>query len=227
MKRFAALALALIGLCSFAHAETAETLCPMQNAAACAAVEAAADSTTISTIGVAEATAPIDIAVLSFSVEAEGETVAEANQAVTASIDAITNILKEHGVEEEQIWHKRYDVSPNVVHHNTKLTDATVIDGYIVEIVLCVRLVDISLVGVVIDAAMQSGAGTTHELQFERSTALEVYQNALTLAAQQAMDKAAVLAQGCGMQLGQLLSVQELSSVEDGEARVQVTYNVQ
>ena len=227
MKRFAAILLALTLLCSFAQAETVGmTVCPMRAGAnaACPAAETA-DETLITTVGSADATAPIDIAVLSFSVTAEGETVAEANQSVTASIDAITGILKEHGVAEEQMWHKRYDVSPDVVHHNTKLTDATVIDGYIVEIVLCVRLTDISLVGVVIDAATQSGAGTAHELIFERSTSMEVYRKALNEAAAQAMDKAAVVAQGCGLTLGQLVSVRELSSSEDGEARVEVTYN--
>lgn len=229
MKRFAAILLSLMMLCSFAAAETVQTpVCPMRSApnAACSAMEVIPEPTIITTVGSADATAPIDIAVLSFSVVAEGETVAEANQKVTASIDAITSVFKEHGVEDEQIWHKSYDVSPDVVHHNTKITDATVIDGYIVEIVLCVRLFDRSLVGVVIDGATQKGASATHEVKFERSTAFEVYEKALNEAAKQAMDKAVVMAEGCGMELGRLVSVKELSSVEDGEARVEITYIV-
>lgn len=226
MKRFAAILLSLMMLCSFAAAETVQMpLCPMRSGgAACPAAETTPEKTTIVTVGSADATAPIDIAVLSFSVVAEGETVAEANKLVTASIDAITSVFKEHGVEDDQIWHKSYDVSPDVVHHNTKLTDAAVIDGYIVEIVLCVRLTDISLVGVVIDGATQKGASATHELKFERSTAFEVYEKALNKAAKQAMNKAAVMADGCGMELDRLVSVKELSSAEDGEARVEVTY---
>jgi len=222
MKRFFALLLAVMCLCPFAHAEeltswlSAEVTEPI--------TEFFANETLVTTVGTAEALAPIDIAVLSFSVEAVGETVAEANQQVTDRIHAITELMKAQGVEESQIWHKRYDVAPNVIYHNTKMTTDEVIEGYIVEIVLCVRLTDISLVGVVIDAAMQSGAGSTHELEFERSTAQQVYNDALVQAAQQAMDRAKHLAEGSGMTLGDLVSMKELSSVEDGEARVEVTY---
>lgn len=220
MKRLAALVLVLVCMCSFAHAETwipedvTETI-----------TEWFEEETLITTVGTAVSDAKIDIATLVFSVESTGETVAEANQQVMANISTITDVLLAQGVEEDQIWHRRYDVEPNVVYHNTKYTDDKVIDGYHVEIVLCVRLTDLNLVGVVLDAAMVSGAAAAHELEFERSSALAVYENALTLAAQQAMEKAQKLAEGCGMQLEKLVSVKELSSVEDSEAMVEITYS--
>lgn len=218
MKRFAALLMALVCMFSFACAEGLT-----EPAAASTPVELAED-TLITTVGTADASADIDIATLVFSIEATGETVAQANQMVTANIKTITELLIAQGVEETAIWHRNYNVSPNVVYHNTKMTSDKVIDGYIVEIVLCVRLTDISLVGVVIDAAMQSGAGSTHELEFERSTAQNVYDEALKVAVEMAMDKAQHLADGCGMELGSLVSVKEISDIEDGEAVVEVTY---
>ena len=219
MKRFAALLMALVCLCSFAHAQEVSVA-----ASAPVPVETADPQTLITTVGTADATADIDIATLVFSIEAAGETVAEANQLVTSNIKTITDLLTAQGVEEGDIWHRKYNVAPNVVYHNTKMTSDKVIDGYIVEIVLCVRLTDISLVGVVIDAAMQSGAGSTHELEFERSSAQEVYDEALKQAVQMAMDKAQHVADGCGMTLDSLISVKELSSIDDGEAIVEVTY---
>lgn len=222
MKRFVALLLAVMCLCPFVHAEelsnwiSTEVTEPI--------TEFFAKETLVTTVGTVEALAPIDVAILSFSITAEGETVAEANKQVMTSIQAITTVLSELGVEESQIWHSRYDVEPNVVYHNTKFTEKAVIEGYIVEIVLCVRLTDISIVGDVIDSATQSGAGSTHDLTFERSSAQDIYNAALVKAAQQAMDSAKHLAEGCGMTLGDLVSVKELSSVEDGEAKVEVTY---
>ena len=226
MKRFIALLMALLCICSFAHAEEVTTALTewIRNDVATPISEMFEEGTLITTIGTADATADIDIATLVFSIEAAGETVAEANALVTANIKTITDLLTTQGVDASAIWHRKYNVSPNIVYHNTKMTNEKVIDGYIVEIVLCVRLTDISLVGVVIDEATQNGAGTTHELQFERSTSLEVYQKALNEAAKQAMSKAAVMAEGCGLTLGKLVSVKELSSFEDGEARVEVTY---
>jgi len=222
MKRFFALLLAVMCLCPFAHAEeltswlSAEVTEPI--------TEFFANETLVTTVGTAEALAPIDIAVLSFSVEAVGETVAEANQQVTDRIHAITELMKAQGVEESQIWHKRYDVAPNVIYHNTKMTTDEVIEGYIVEIVLCVRLTDISLVGVVIDAAMQSGANTSHDLVYESSNAAEAYYAALAQATKLAMEKAGLLAESCGLKLQNLMSVVETSLPQDDFAAVEVTY---
>jgi uncharacterized protein YggE len=225
MKRFAILLMALVCMFSFACAEGTSTLTEwIQNDVTQPISEFFADETLITTVGTADATAEIDIATLVFSIEATGETVAEANQLATANIKTITDLLIAQGVDANAIWHRNYNVSPNVVYHNTKMTNEKVIDGYIVEIVLCVRLTDISLVGVVIDAAMQSGAGSTHELEFERSTAQNVYDEALKTAVDMAMDKAQHLADGCCMTLGGLVSVKELSSIDDGEAVVEVTY---
>lgn len=226
MKRFIALLMALLCMCSFAHAEEVTTAVTewIRNDVAAPISEMFEEGTLITTIGTADATADIDIATLVFSIEAEGETVAEANALVTANIKTITDLLTAQGVDASAIWHRKYNVSPNVVYHNTKMTSEKVIEGYIVEIVLCVRLTDISLVGVVIDAAMQSGAGSTHELEFERSSAQEVYDEALKHAVTMAMDKAEHVAEGCGMELGNLVSVKELSSIEDGEAMVEIVY---
>ena len=222
MKRFAALLMALMCLCSFACAEGIETFCGRNMQSAC---EMAADETLITTAAMIKVEAENDIAVLSFDIVAEGETVADANQLVTKQISAIKDILVAQGVEENNIWHKSYDVSPSIQYHNSRLTDGKVIEGYVVEIVLCVRLLDMNLVGVVIDAAVQSGAGTTHELIFEKSTAADAYSVALGEAAKLAMEKAAALAENCGMTLTKLLSVKEVSSYLDTEAKVEVTYS--
>ena len=222
MKRIAALVLAIMCMCSFAHGEELKEW--IQSDVTEPISEFFAQETLITATGSAKVNADIDIATLVFSVEAEGETVAQANAQIMGRIETITSLIKEMGVPESEIWHRRYDVTPNVVYHNTKFTEEAVIDGYTVEIVLCVRLTDISLVGQVIDSTMQSGAGTTHELEFERSTAGQAYNDALVEAAQLAMERAKYLAEGSGMTVGDLVSMKELSTAEDGEAIVEVSY---
>lgn len=227
MKRFAAIVMMLVCLCSFAHAEDmnlnalkewidSDVKQPIS--------EMFAEKTLITTAAMIKVEAENDIAILSFDISAEGETVAEANEQVMTSIATLREVLGAQGISEEDIWHADYDVSPNLLYHNSRLTDEKVIDGYIVDIVVSVRLTDISLVGVVIDAAMQSGAGGAHELVFEKSKGAEAYSKALGEAAQLAMEKAAALAQSCGMELGELVSVTEQSTYLEDEAKVEVTY---
>lgn len=223
MKRLIALLMALLCLCSFAQAEELKDWIASDVAQPIS--EWFAEETLITASGSAEADAPIDVAILTFTVKAKGETVSDANRQVMSSIQTIKDVLAAQGVEENHIWYKQYDVSPNVVYHNTKFTEDAVIEGYIVEIELCVRLTDISLVGTVIDTATQSGADASHELAFERSAAQERYDEALAEAVGQAMEKAEHLAQGAGLTLGNLVSLKELSSVKDGEAIVEVTYS--
>lgn len=222
MKRLVAMLLVLMCLTPLAWAENLTDWIPEEVKEPI--TEFFAEETLLTTIGSVSAEAPIDVAVLSFSIVEAGETVAEANAAATARVNTITDALTAQGVAQEQIWRSWYDITPNVVYHNTKYSEDEVIDGYIAEIILCVRLTDISLVGVVIDAATQSGAGSTHDLAFERSTEQAVYNEALIQAAQQAMDRAKVLAEGSGLTLGQLVSIKEISSPGEYEAVVEVTY---
>lgn len=227
MKRFFALLLTLMCMCSFACAENTDLLdlkTWLEQDVLPAASGVIEQDTLMTTVGTAEPVAEIDRANIQFVISASGETVDEANKLITANISALTDALIAQGLKQEDIWHKRYDVYPNIVYHNTRVTDKKVIDGYTVEIVLNVYLSDISLVGIVMDAAMQSGSGSTPELILERSKAADAYQTALAQAAQQAMEKAQSLAESCGMELGQLVSVKELSTLGDEEAVVEVTY---
>lgn len=183
-----------------------------------------AGSTMITTVGTVVPDQHIDSAVITFSLKARGETVAEANTQVMQDVNAVRAALREQGVAENQVRQTRYDVSPNVIHHNTKLTDSQVISGYHVEITLKVDIDDLNAVGKVIDAAMLSGAQTSPDLAYECSDAAEAYYAALAQAARQAVEKARLMAESCGLNLGALVNVVETSSIKDGLAVVEVTY---
>jgi len=226
MKRFLALLLAMICMCSMAHAEslTADLQKWLNEDAIPAISDVFADGTVMTTTGNVEVAKSIDIAVITFSLEATADTVAEANTQVMQGANALRTALKEQGVAEDQIRQTRYDVSPNVVYHNTKLTNDQVISGYIVELTLTARIMDLNSVGKVIDAAMQSGANTSHDLVYESSNAAEAYYAALAQATKLAMEKAGLLAESCGLKLQNLMSVVETSLPQDDFAAVEVTY---
>lgn len=227
MKRFLALLTMLMCLCACASAEQAELSSLrewLDQDVAQPISELFSEETLITTVGTAQAAAANDIAVLSFSLDAKGETVTEANALMIGAIESLRAALAAQGVNEADIKQSRYDVSPDVAYHNTKMSETKIITGYIVELELTVRLKDISNVGAVIDAAMQSGAGSGHDLMYESSNAAQAYEAALAQAAQMAMDKAQLMAQSCGLELGDLVSVAEKSSQQDGYAAVEVTY---
>ncbi len=230
MKRLLAILMVMISLCSTACAQEAaviQTAPASEPSAAQPAAEIVGKKTVITTIGTAEPVSPIDAAVISFAMDASGDTVAKANELIIANITKLKEALVAQGVDEKDIWYKSYDVSPSIGYHNTRITDKQVIEGYMVEIVLNVRLEDISLVGVVIDAVMNSGSESTPELILEQSQAAIAYETALVQATKSAMEKATHLTLSLGMKLDELLSITELSSFGDKEARVEVCYNVE
>ncbi len=225
MKRFAALLLCALCLCSFASAEEPDALKAwIQETIPQSVNELFAQESLLTTVGTAKVDAAFDTAVLSFELQAAAETVDEANALIMAEIAALQEALAAQGVSGENIWRKTYDVTPNIVYHNSRFTEQELIEGYIVDIVISVRLNDMSLIGRVIDAATQSGAAGAHKLVYERSNQAECYQTALNEAAKAAMDKAQKLAESCGMTLGELVSVTELSRTADEAAVVQVAY---
>ncbi len=249
MKRFLAVMVALMCMCSAAFAEEPVTVDLQQwfNQEALPALQQLfpkaeeneqdetkwtvedveklfADSTLITTVGTAVPEKNIDSAVITFTIESAGETVGEANALVMQAVNAVRSSLKEQGVADEQIRQTRYNVTPNKVYHNTKLTSDQVINGYIVEITLKVDILDLNIVGKVIDAAMISGAQTSPELTYECSDAVAAYYAALAKAAKLGMEKARLMAESCGLTLGELVSVVETSTMQDGTAVVEITY---
>lgn len=225
MKRFAALLLCALCLCTFARAEEPDALkAGIQETIPQSVNELFAQESVLTTVGTAKVDAAFDTAVLSFELEAAAETVDEANAMITAETEAFQKALAAQGVSGESIWRKTYDVTPNIVHHNSRFTEKEIIESYTVDIVINVRLNDMSLIGKVIDAATQSGAVGAHKLVYERSNQDECYQTALNEAAKAAMDKAQKLAESCGMALGELVSITELSCTADETAVVEVAY---
>jgi uncharacterized protein YggE len=66
---------------------------------------------------------------------------------------------------------------------------------------------DLSLVGAVLDAAMEAGANTTYGITFSSTQANEAYLKALARAVEDAMNKAQGRAWAAGVKVGPLLRI--------------------
>lgn len=226
MKRFLALMTALMCLCFSACAESTsiDWRSWLDEDVAEPISEFFAEETIITTTGTAVPAFVTDTAVLTFSLTAEAETVSEANAQMMQTVQMLEAALVELGVAKEHIRQKAYDVESDVSYQNTKLTADRVTIGYLVEMTLAVRIEDLSSVGKVIDTAMQIGADITHDLIYESSAAEDAYRDALVTATQDAINKAGIIAESCGLKLMNLISVTEISTRQDGTAVVEIAY---
>ena len=82
---------------------------------------------------------------------------------------------------------------------------------------------DLSMVGAVLDAAMEAGANTTYGISFSSTQANDAYQKALTRAVEDAMTKAQVLAAAAGVELGELIRI---DATQNSDSYFRETYGI-
>jgi uncharacterized protein YggE len=116
-------------------------------------------------------------------------------------------IAKAAGVEEKDVITSRFNVFSGVDYAYDSLGREKRTPYYEVQNTVTVTIHDLSLIGPVLDAAVEAGANNTYGIAFSSSQENEAYQKALTRAVQDAMLKAQVIAAAAGVELGDLISV--------------------
>ena len=167
---------------------------------------ALADDVTLSVLGTASVTLEPDMVQVSIGVETSAETV---HEAVTANADTLARIieaLKEQGVKEKDLSTANYYVN---AYYDYSVAGAAVPMGYNVSNTLKVMLTDMEKIGAIIDAATAAGANQVWGVTFLSSQEQEAYDRALTLAIQEGMRKATLMAMAAGRSLGSLESIEE------------------
>ena len=155
--------------------------------------------------GQGKATASPDVATLELGVETIGETVQEARaQSAEATIKLI-EALTEAGVAEDDIGTRSIRINPRMNYETQTVT------GYEVSNRLVVKIRDLDLVGAAIDGAAAAAGDSTRlrgiDFSVEDTSALE--EEARAAAVENAADKAGQLAEGLGVTLGRVVSVNE------------------
>jgi uncharacterized protein YggE len=209
---------------------------------------------TISVSGDGEVYAKPDLALTSFSVTTESDTVNKAMQENTEKMNAIINAMKEQGVASKDLkttnfslypryeWQERAEIYPYQQGER-------VLAGYEVTQSLQVKIRDLDKAGQIIQTAAEVGANQVGSLQFTIDNQDELKKQAREQAIQEAKTKAKELASQLGVKLIRITSFNEggvvprfyamdeavsmagkgggeVPQIETGESKISVNVNI-
>ncbi|MDR7074412.1 SIMPL domain-containing protein [Fictibacillus barbaricus] len=149
-----------------------------------------------------------DRAMITIGVITESPNLSTAQKENSDKTAAVINSLLALGIPQNDIQTTSYRIEPQYDYENGK----QIFRGYKVEHQLQVTIKDLSKTGQVIDKAVASGANFISSIQFTFSNPDAFYNQALTLAIQNAQQKAVVMARALQVTLNPVpIVVQELS----------------
>ena len=141
-------------------------------------------------------TAP-DIAVISLGAEEIGEDVAAIQSAVNQRVNAIIGALTgEGGIAEEDIQTSDYNI-----YRRWYDNYGNPVNDFVANCSLRVVVRDIDQAGAVVDLAFKAGANTLNDISFSVADTSELADNALTLAVEDGIHRAQVIAKAAGVEL--------------------------
>jgi len=159
--------------------------------------------------GVGEVPVVPDIAVLSIGVQAQKDTVAEAQQAAVGAMNGVMGVLDTYNIEEKDIQTQQFSIQPVYRWDNGEQT----LLGYSVTNIVIVKIRDIDDAGSIIDAAVAAGGDYTrvNSISFTVDEPEAYYEDARQEAMQDAEAKAKQLAELGDVKLGKPNYINEYS----------------
>lgn len=148
-----------------------------------------------------------DQAEVSVGISARGATVAEAQSIANGSINAITQAVKDLGIEDKDIKTLDYSINPEYDYESTFRP----IIAYNVSTTLRVKTSELEKVNAIIDTATANGANQVNGVSFSLSEEMrdELTNEAREEAIADARKNAEELARLSGMKLGRIMNVYE------------------
>lgn len=162
-----------------------------------------------SVVGSGTVYAKADIANIQIGVRTGAKkTAAEATADSTGKMNEIIAVLKDLGVEDKDIKTSDYNLSPVYNYTNDKGQQLV---GYEVTQNLTLKIRDLSKIGDVIAKTTEKGANQVGNISFTIDDEYALKNQARELAIDKAKEKAVMIAQQAGMELGKVKSVYENS----------------
>lgn len=161
---------------------------------------------TLDVTGMAQVRIPADRARISFSVETEGKTAAEAAQANAALMETAMAALRSAGGTGLTLSTHGYSLQPNYGRPEPG-TDMPRIQGYRATNTLLATTLDVDGVGALIDAATGAGVNRIQSLVFDAQDTEAARSEALANAVAAARRQATVIAAALGVPLGRAVRV--------------------
>ena len=165
---------------------------------------------TITTSGTGIVNAEPDIARFSIGLEARNETLKPAQDEVTNESVAITEMLREAGIEDKDIQTTSYQVTPVETYDRNGNFDG--IESYVVRMSISITVRDLELVGELLDESVTLGADYVSSIQFSVADPTPYIQEARQAAIADAKMKAEDYAVGSDSTITGLFSLYESSS---------------
>lgn len=157
--------------------------------------------------GQGEVTVTPDLATLWLGVEAQADTVTEAQSQAVEAMDNVMTALTDNGVDEDDIQTQYFSID-QVTRWDD---DEYVVIGYRVTNMVIAKIRDIDNVGAIIDAVAEAGGDfiRINNIAFSVDDPSEYYEEAREEAMADAKDKAEQLADLAGIELGQPTYISE------------------
>lgn len=175
----------------------------------CSATGAGSAQRTVSVTGTGTARLAPDIVVVTLGVQTQDPQVATAVQANNALATRVTEAIKAAGVAAADIQTSDFSVSsqPKLDPQGNPIGEVS----YIVSNTLTFTLRDVTKLGDLLQAALESGANTVQNVSYSVADPSEALDKARLEAIQDAHDQATQLANATGGQLGPVFSLNEYS----------------
>jgi uncharacterized protein YggE len=159
--------------------------------------------------GQGEVMAVPDIASLRLGVEAQADTVAEAQAGASEAMNKVMEALKDNGVAKEDIQTQQFGIYPLTKWDERK--NEGIIIGYRVSNIVLAKIREVDRVGEIIEAVAKAGGDLTRiqDITFTVDDPTEYYQEARAKAMEDAKDKATQLADSAGVELGKPTYISE------------------
>lgn len=148
-----------------------------------------------------------DTAIIQIGVHTRKESVREAQAENAELMAAVMEALRQCGIEDKDIITSQFNVNSVYEYGMSSLGQETRTLYYEVQNNVSVTIHDLTMIGSVLDAAVEAGANTTYGISFSSTQENEAYQKALTRAVEDAIQKAKVLAAAAGVELGDLVLI--------------------
>ena len=168
----------------------------------------AGESRTIQVQGEATIKASPDQAQITFGVETEGSTSAEALNRNSELMNKVIAALKQAGIQDKDIQTQNVSVYPNYRHSGPVDQEGVpAISGYLASNQVSVLTNRLDQISSLIDKAVQAGANQMHGISFSVANTEAVYHQALEEALDVARGRAERLSRAADARLGKILAI--------------------
>ncbi len=149
-----------------------------------------------------------DMAVVVFGVQKVGPTARQALDENNNAMKKVIALLKEAGIEEKKIKTSGFSIQPQFDYRNNSSRPAEII-GYQVRNSVTVEVGDLSLLGSLLDKAVDAGLNEGGQISFTNQDIKTLMRQAEAKAVKDAIEKAQLMAEAAGVKTGRIISIQE------------------